>query len=62
MLCELFVDIDPMAELLSIRLSSTTMNGIRYLKTLLAIQHLISVSRANIGNNIITAKRNFSFF
>ena len=62
MLCGLLGDIDPMAELLPIRPSSTTTSGIRYLKTLLAIKHLISVSRANIGNNIITAKRNFSFF
>lgn len=62
MLCELFVNVDSMAELLPIRPSSTTTSGIRYLKTLLAIKHQISVSSANVGNNIITAKRNFSFF
>ncbi len=60
MLSALFVDIASVVELLPIKLSSTTTNGIRYLKTLFIIKRLITVSSANIGNNIITAKRNLS--
>ena len=54
-------DTVPIAEASPIKAIAKAISGMMYLKILLAIQHILSVTRAKVVNNIIAAKSNLVF-